>query len=147
VLDPLHYLAALARRPAELDHAPVYRDWRLPAAIAGLRGELEARHGSPAGTRQYIRVLQLLAEHPRERVERAVASCRTDGAVSADAIAQRARALAITEAGHVHIHDDSLEMASIRQVAVPPPDLSQFNRLLGDAAAETAEPRAEGPQS
>src|SRR5262249_58478398 len=29
VLDPLHYLAALGRRPAALDHAPVLRDWRL----------------------------------------------------------------------------------------------------------------------
>ena len=30
VLDPLHYLAALDRRPAALDHAPVLRDGRLP---------------------------------------------------------------------------------------------------------------------
>jgi transposase len=36
VLDPLHYLAALGRRPAALDHAPVLRDWQLPAAFSQL---------------------------------------------------------------------------------------------------------------
>ena len=40
VLDPVHFLATLERRPAALDHAPVYRDWRPTAALAGLRREL-----------------------------------------------------------------------------------------------------------
>ena len=34
VLDPLHYLTTLSRKPACLDHAPVYRDWMLPPAFA-----------------------------------------------------------------------------------------------------------------
>ena len=37
ILDPLHYLATLGRRPAALDHAPVLRDWRLPASFTQLR--------------------------------------------------------------------------------------------------------------
>src|SRR5271170_5276710 len=37
VLDPLHYLAALDRRPAALDHAPVLREWSLPESFARLR--------------------------------------------------------------------------------------------------------------
>src|SRR5262249_13019851 len=57
VLDPVHFLAALGRRPAALDHAPVYRDWQPAAALAGFRRELEARYGVPAGTRQFVRVL------------------------------------------------------------------------------------------
>jgi hypothetical protein len=57
VLDPLHYLAALGRRPAALDHAPVLRDWRLPASFAQLRQALEGRHGPAAGARHYVRVL------------------------------------------------------------------------------------------
>ena len=28
VLDPVHYLATLGRKPGVLDHAPVFRDWR-----------------------------------------------------------------------------------------------------------------------
>ena len=75
ILDPLHYLATLGRRPAALDHAPVLRDWQLPESFAQLRQALEQRHGPTAGARQYIRVLQLLAEHPLERVQQAVEAC------------------------------------------------------------------------
>ena len=75
-LDPIHYLATLERRPAALDHAPVYRDWEPTAALAGLRRELEAKYGLPGGTRQFIRVLQLLGEHPQSRIERAIEACR-----------------------------------------------------------------------
>jgi transposase len=64
VLEPTHYLAALDRRPGALDHAPVFRDWRLPACFAAFRAELEARHGAVAGSRRFARVLQLLGEHP-----------------------------------------------------------------------------------
>jgi len=67
VLDPLHYLAALGMKPAYLDHAEVYRNWRLPAAFSELRQRFEQRHGRLPGARHYIRVLQLLAEHPLVR--------------------------------------------------------------------------------
>ena len=30
VLHPLHFLVVLERKPAALDHAPVYHDWQLP---------------------------------------------------------------------------------------------------------------------
>ncbi|MFH1920675.1 MAG: hypothetical protein ABIP48_12400 [Planctomycetota bacterium] len=43
VLDPLHYLATLGRRPAALDHSNVYRRWKLPAAFEQLRERLERR--------------------------------------------------------------------------------------------------------
>jgi hypothetical protein len=64
-LNPLHFLTTLERRPAALDHSNVYRNWTLPPVFLRLRERLEERHGSRAGARQYIRVLQLLAAHPR----------------------------------------------------------------------------------
>jgi hypothetical protein len=135
VLDPVHFLAALERRPAALDHAPVYRDWRPAAALAGLRSELEAKHGTPGGTRQFIRVLQLLGEHPQSRIERAIAACRAEHALSAEAIVQRTRALAAAEAGRVIEFNRSHENPTLPRVSVPPPDLARFNRLLGGEAA------------
>ena len=33
VLDPIHYLATLGRKPGALDHAPVFRDWKLPGML------------------------------------------------------------------------------------------------------------------
>src|SRR6202030_3478746 len=89
VLDPLHYLVVLGRKPAALDHAPVYRDWQLPPAVTDLRRDLEARLGPRAGGRHYIRVLQLLAHHPLARVEQALVFCRGCGEADAAAIAGR----------------------------------------------------------
>jgi transposase len=131
ILDPLHYLATLERRPAALDHAPVYRDWEPAVRFADLRRELEGRHGGSAGTRQFIRVLQLLAEHPQARIARAIEVCRASHAVSADAIAHQTRALAKAEVGQQHDLDASYVQADLYPIAVPPPDLSRFNRLLG----------------
>ena len=68
-LDPLHYLATLYRRPAALDHSNVYRNWSLPPLFLRLRERLDERHGTRAGVRQYVRVLQLLASHPLPRVQ------------------------------------------------------------------------------
>ena len=73
VLDPLHYLVTLARKPAALDHANVFRRWRLPAVFDELRKSLERQNGASRGAKQYIRVLQLLQEHPIEAVQRAEA--------------------------------------------------------------------------
>lgn len=55
-----------------MDHSDVYRHWRLPGDFLTLREALEERHGPAAGVRQYIRVLQLLAQHPVERVQKAI---------------------------------------------------------------------------
>ena len=54
VLDPLHYLATLGRKPGALDHAPVFRDWELPACFAAFRAALEQHHGA-SGRRAAVR--------------------------------------------------------------------------------------------
>jgi hypothetical protein len=98
---------------------------------------LEAKYSLPGGTRQFIRVLQLLGEHPQSRIERAIEACRAGHAVSAEAIVQRTRALAAAEAeaGRTSAIDHTNESINIFQVSVPPPDLSRFNRLLGGEAS------------
>jgi hypothetical protein len=97
VLDPLHYLVTLGRKPATLDHSEVYRNWQLPANFAQLRERLEGCHGARAGARQYVRVLQLLARHSAERVSRAIALCLARDQVDADLVNQQAEQLAVSE--------------------------------------------------
>lgn len=87
VLDPLHDLVVREKKPAALDHAPVYRDWQLPAAFAELRRSLETRLGLRTGARHYIRVLQLLTRHPLERVELAIEQGLSRGDLDAARIA------------------------------------------------------------
>jgi hypothetical protein len=74
ILDPLHYLATLGRKPATLDHAPVFRDWKLPACFGLLRSELERIHGPTGGSRRIVKLQQLLGQHPLDRVAKAVAA-------------------------------------------------------------------------
>ena len=124
VLDPLHFLVVLERKPGALDHAPVYRDWQLPAVFADLRRDLEARFGARAGVQHFIRVLQLFAHHPLDRVERAVQACRARGSPDAGAIA----AAVERSAGDMAMSLGS--PASASNVNVPLPDLSRFDRLL-----------------
>ena len=126
VLDPLHYLASLERRPAALDHAPVLRDWRLPESFGRLRQALEERHGAPAGARQYVRVLQLLAEHPLAVVQQAVEQALRRGEAQAERVGALARRLA-QEAGGERPQQ---AVTPLCQYQVPRPDLGRFDQLL-----------------
>jgi hypothetical protein len=142
VLDPIHYLITLSRKPAALDHAPVYRDWDLPTAFITLRAELEQRHGALAGARQFIRVLQLLGEHPQSRVAQAIDECRREHVGTAEAIVQRTRSLAASGSEPRSPEAVLGEDAAIPRIEVPRPDLNRFNQLLttdgpdGDGCAE-----------
>jgi transposase len=125
ILDPLHYLATLGRKPATLDHAPVMRDWKLPASFLQLRETLQERHGATAGARQYIRVLQLLAEHPLNRVQQAVEACTSAEQAQAERICAMVQRLAERDPGV----PESLG-AVTPEVQVPRPDLGLFDELL-----------------
>jgi transposase len=130
IVDPIHYLAALGRRPAALDHSSVYRDWRLPAEFASLRAALEQRHGAVTGARQYIRVLQLLAQHPLKRVQRAIRLCGRSEVLSADRIVQHVFRLAEHDSESAATVEGLEASHPILAVQVPMPDLSRFDELL-----------------
>lgn len=149
VLDPLHYLVTLQRKPAALDHAPVYRDWQLPATFTDLRHALEEHLGVGTGARQFIRVLQLLAGHPLARVERAIVLCQEHGAADAAAITEQVERLARAETSSdngLSSNDSGLSpnAATLAVLQVPAPDLTRFNRLLsphsqGDRADDSTD--------
>ena len=147
VLDPLHYLPTLQRRPAALDHANVYRQWHLPAIFQEVRERLEARHGPSLGRRHYVRVLELLTEHPQPRVQQVLEHSQGFEGLDAEVIAQRTRQLALREqleqspaslSGHAH--------AALR-VQVPQPSLDHFNQFLcqGDMRDESQEHESKPP--
>jgi transposase len=136
VLEPTHYLAALERKPGALDHAPVFRDWRLPACFAAFRSELEAQDGMSGGSRRFVRILQLLGDHPLRRVSQAIEACRDEHLFSAEAVIQRTRTLAAIEAATGGATTMTADIPAAPQVQVPRPDLSRFDQFLGGPAAE-----------
>ena len=137
ILDPIHYLATLGRKPGALDHAPVFRDWKLPACFAAFRVALEGHHGALGGSRRFARVLQLLGEHPLTRVCQAVEECQREHLHSAEAVIQRTRSLAAIEAAACGRATTPDAVSVIPQVRVPLPDLSRFDQLLSGPAAES----------
>ena len=140
VLDPLHYLTTLERRPAALDHSNVYRNWKLPAVFLELRERLEERHGARSGVRQYVRVLQLLASHPLQRVQSAIEQLRGPEGADADRIirrvegsAQRAREASSdpqeTSPMKSALQDEGLR-DEVLSVQVSSPGLNHFDQFL-----------------
>jgi transposase len=135
ILEPLHYLAALGRRPAALEHAPVLKNWVRPEAFTRLRAALERRHGGRAGVRHYIRVLQLLAEQPLERVQQAVVKelqqepVQVERLIAAVWRLAEAGGVAATPAESVTTPCHSA-VTPICQYQVPQPDLGRFDQLL-----------------
>jgi hypothetical protein len=136
ILDPLHFHATLDRKPGALDHAPVFRDWKLPACFAEIRSELEGIHGAMSGSRRFVQVLQLLGEHPMSRVSQAIEACRRDQLHSAEAVIQRTRSLAAIEATKRNTEVPT-ETPAVPHVNVPLPDLNRFDQLMSGPAAES----------
>jgi transposase len=134
ILDPIHFLATLGKKPGALDHAPVFRDWKLPACFTDMRAELERIHGAMSGSRRFVRVLQLLGEHPMTRVTQAIETCLREHLQSAEAVIQRTRSLAAIEATKRDGAKTLSEAPAAPRVDVPLPDLNRFNQLLTSPA-------------
>ena len=135
VLDPLHYLAALGRRPAALDHAPVLRDWQLPDGVHARCGRPWKRSTARGrAARHYIRVLQLLGEHPAGARPSGGRELPGPGAsCTAERIARRRRRprSAARAAGAV-----AGTVTPLCQYQVPRPDLGRFDQLLSQGDSE-----------
>jgi hypothetical protein len=135
ILDPAHFLAALSRKPAYLDHTKLFKELKLPPVFAELRRRFEAEHGQRTGTRHYIRVLQLLGRHTAGQVARAIEGCLHRHGLRAEFIEQK---LATPQAGApaalspvgVTLHLSEWTPIRIPTVTVPPPDLRRFDQLL-----------------
>jgi transposase len=150
VLDPLHFLAAVQRKPAYLDHTKLFKGLDLPPAFGRLRERLEKDLGTRTGTRHYIRVLQLLGRHTAARVARAIEAGLHRQAVRAEFIEQLTEQQ-LTEQGRsdgpgdeplagdraegasppvATFHLSDLTPIKVPTVVVPPPDLRRFDQLL-----------------
>jgi transposase len=137
LIDPLHFVAALDRKPAWLDHAPALRDWELPASFEQLRSTFKIQLGDRNGTRHYIRVLQLLLRHPTARIDQVIGMLLCKPSLTAELIEHTADQLA----SQLDINKPfsmTDEQATVR-VQVPMPDLRQFDQLLSESILSEGE--------
>jgi hypothetical protein len=90
-----------------------------------------------SGSRRFVRVLQLLGEHPMTRVTGAIEACQRDHLCSAEAVIQRTRSVAAIEAMKRDAAAMPCDEPATLGVDVPLPDLSRFNQLLSSPAADS----------
>ena len=137
IIEPRHYLAILGRRPAALDHSFVFDRWVLPACFARVREEFEQRHGPMAGARQYVRILQLLAEYPLRVVQEAIEHSRSQATINADQIIATTHRL--NDRRCARSDEASPGANPSPTVQIPIPTLGHFDLLLSSRQGEIHE--------
>ena len=128
--NPIHYLHLLTRKPGALDYAGPIKKLELPDSFNILRSKLESQLPDiHEGTRQYIKILQLLTRYPLSQVSKAVDKALRLSVPSADIVSQYCMdieyptALTFNLAGREHL----------ASVNVSSPKLDSYDHLKGEA--------------
>jgi transposase len=130
VIDPLHYLPLLEERPGAFEHAIPVRRWRKewPPEYEQLLSDLRQRWPEGRGVREFIAVLKLHREYPRDLVEQAVQSAVRLGASHLDGVR-----LCLRQDLEQHPLLPPIDLNNHPKLATvgnQPLDLGQYNRLL-----------------
>jgi hypothetical protein len=128
----------------------MFKELKLPAAFGQLRERLEKELGPRAGTRHYIRVLQLLGRCSVGQVAAAIDANLHRHGLRAEFIEQKLTAASAASASPLYTTFHLSEGSSIKlpTVVVPTPDLRRFDQLLihrtGQGPCDHCNPTAEG---
>lgn len=126
VLDPLHYLPVLQRKPNLLDHAEAFHNWTLPLVYERFRAELARRYNGE-GLRHYVEVISLLRNFPQKELTAALQRAAAVEAFSVEAVRFYLRL-------REHASDaPTLETASrwgLPRMERARPDLSRYESLV-----------------
>ncbi|QXX76710.1 IS21 family transposase [Methylovirgula sp. HY1] len=83
IYDPWHYLPVLMKKPGALRNGAPFKDWELPAGLAGVRAKLKSHVD---GDRQFVKVLGAVLDHGLAAVEAACAEALEADIASGDVI-------------------------------------------------------------
>ncbi len=104
VLDPIHYLKLLERKPGSLDNARAFKGQPWGEAFDRMRAELEYRYWQD-GTRRYIKILMLFSEYSETEVKTAVERCVQRRAFSEEAVLNVLRNEPLPSRGRLDLSD------------------------------------------
>jgi transposase len=129
ILDPLHFLSLLARKPRAFTQAKAIRQWResWPPAFERYWAALQVRLPEGEWTTTFIRILQLCATYPEETLAQALDAALVHHCYSYDGVRELLRRQTQpAPPAPVNLAD----RPDLGRVQVTMPDLAQFNRLL-----------------
>lgn len=130
ILNPLHYLTLLERRPGAFEHAKPLRYWRKhwPKEYDHLLEALRTRSPDGRGVKEFIAVLKLHREHPADQVEQAVQAALELGAASLDGVLLCLRQLQQAQPQFSMLEGE--HFASLAAFGNQPVNLQQYDRLV-----------------
>jgi hypothetical protein len=86
VLDPHHYLPVLLKKPGAFARATPILKWPLPVVYEAYHRRLQKHQEGSGGTKEYIRILMLLKDHPLQQVTAAVEQASGSGLYGYEAV-------------------------------------------------------------
>lgn len=126
VLNPLHFLPSLRRKPHLLDHAEAFHRWTLPLIYERFRRELEQR--SPEeGLRQYVEIVSQLQTFSYRKLTAALRRAAAAQSFSPEAVRFYLRLG--EHAGDAPVLDTRGRWG-LPVVALERPDLSRYESLV-----------------
>jgi hypothetical protein len=145
ILNPLHYLPLLERRPGAWDHAKPVQEWRQswPKVYDRYLAALQEHLTASQATREFVRILRLHEDYSEAIITQALEKALECHCYSVDGVKQLVMGLKES----LSLESDTPEMAeasiAASVVSVEPvawPEVGQFDRLLQcNAEAEGSE--------
>jgi hypothetical protein len=128
VLEPLHYVPLLERKPGALLWAKPFKNWELPEIFGAFQSALLDRDPLVGG-KEYVKVLLLLRNHTIKELEQAMNAAWRLHALNADAVA----CLLAQQAKPQNAEAATIDMSRFPNLAdmrVTAPDNQKYNQLL-----------------
>lgn len=126
ILDPMHYVPLLERRPALLRHGKAFLGWPLPEIFEDARRQLQEK--SPKGDREYIRILLLHEKYTTDQIAVALKQAEELKCLGADEVQmlllKHSERPFLPQACSLNLDD------ALCSLQVAPVDLQRYNALV-----------------
>lgn len=130
ILNPLHYLPLLAKRPGAFEHAKPLRQWResWPPLYDELLHQLKRQQSEIKAVREFVKILQLHNEFEAEMVQTAITQAVSEGIPHLNGVLFCLNRLLDPTPGKMSLSQTlQPQLDSIGQTAL---SISQYDRLL-----------------
>ena len=130
ILDPLHYLSLLEKRPGAFHHAKPLRQWRKewPPAYDQLLKTLQQNHVNGSAVREFIAVLKLHKIYPVNMVRQAIQTAVASGMAHLDGVQYQLRQQVAEKPEQTSL--DLSAYPELSRIGHQPIDLQAYNQLL-----------------
>ena len=138
ILNPLHYLSLLERRPGAWNNAKPIQQWRQswPGVYDLYLSALQERLPDRQATREFVRILRLHEEYSETVITQALQKALECHCYSADGVKQLVMGFTESYGANrpaIALEEESVAVSSVGIQSVAWPEVSEYNHLLHDS--------------